>query len=206
MCALGLTHPTLQGVIALSLVWCCWFSGINAELRARIVSGVFAAVCAALVAGFLQYTLPTAPKPIFDPMIELHLPPVLGDIESLKATALANSHTFPSERATMFAGLAIAILLVRLKLGLIAIGCTMAAEIARIYLGLHYPTDILGSFSLAAVMVWLAQMQSASGLGLRFIRWESTSASTFYMCAFFASYQMTTAFQDLRDLVAKILR
>jgi len=203
---LGLTYPTLEGVIVLSLVWCCWFSDIGAEGRASMVSGVFAALCAALVARFLQYTLPTAPKPIFDTMIALHFPPVLGDIESLRATGFANSHAFPSERVTMFAGLGITVFLVRRKLGLFAIGATTVIEISRIYLGLHYPTDILGSFSLAAFMAWLAQMQWGSKLGLPFVRWENVSASTFYMCAFFACYQMTTAFQDLRDFVAQVLR
>jgi membrane-associated phospholipid phosphatase len=199
--AFGLTYPALQGVIVVSLVWCCWFSGIKAEQRARLLSGALAAVFAGLIASILKRTLPTSPKPIFDPVLGLDLPSVLGDIDTLRETSYPNSHSFPSERATMFAGLAIAIFLVRPKLGLLALGCTMAAEISRIYLGLHYPADIIGSFCLAAAIVWFAQMRWGLELGLRFVNWESTSAATFYMCAFFACYQMTTAFQDLRDLL-----
>jgi len=154
----------------------------------------------------LQRTLPTSPQPIFDPLLQLHVPAVLGDIDTLRTTSSPNSHTFPSERATMFAGLAIAVFLIRPKLGLLALGCTMLADVSRIYLGLHYPADIIGSYSLAAAIVWLAQMQWSSELGLRFVRWESISPSTFYMCAFFAYYQVTTAFQDLRDLAGILLR
>jgi membrane-associated phospholipid phosphatase len=204
--AFGITYPTLQGVIIVSLVWCCWFSGINSEMRARVVSGTIAAVFAGLVARFLKLTLPTSPKPIFDSVLGLHLPAVLGDIDTLRATSFPNSHTFPSERATLFAGLAIAIVLVRFELGLLALGCTIIVESSRIYLGLHYPGDIIGGFSLAAATVWFAQMRWASELGLRFVGWESSSSSTFYMGAFFACYQIATAFQDLRDLAAYLLR
>jgi membrane-associated phospholipid phosphatase len=199
-------YPTLEGAVVVSLVWCCWFSRIKAEPRARLVSGVFAAVLAGVIAHLMLHMLPPMPKPIFDPILALHPPDVLGDIDVLRATSFPNSPTFPSERATMFAGLAIAVFLIRYKLGFLALGCTTVVELSRIYLGLHYPTDIMGSFSLAAAILWFAQIRWGSVLGLRFVRWEGASASTFYMCAFFVSYQITTAFQDLRELTAQFFR
>jgi len=203
--AFSVAYPTLQGLAVVSLVWCCWFSGIN-RIASHIVSGTFAAILAGLIAHLLHRTLPTSPQPIFDPLLQLHVPAVLGDIDTLRTTSSPNSHTFPSERATMFAGLAIAVFLIRPKLGLLALGCTMLADVSRIYLGLHYPTGHHRSYSLAAAIVWLAQMQWSSELGLRFVRWKVISHSTFYMCAFFAYYQVTTAFQDLRDLAGILLR
>jgi membrane-associated phospholipid phosphatase len=203
--AFVLSYPTLESAIVVSWVWCCWFSGIEADLRARMVSGALAAVFAALISHFVQWMLPTSPKPIFDAALQLHLPGILGDIESLRTNSFPDAHTFPSDRATMFAGLAIAILLVQPKIGLLALGCTVAAEISRIYLGLHYPTDIVGSFSLAAALVWLAQMPWGPALGPWFVSWERSSAATFYMCAFYLSYQVTNRFQDLRELAAHLL-
>jgi membrane-associated phospholipid phosphatase len=204
--ALGLAYPTLQGVVVVSLLWCCWFSGIKAELRARLASGAFAAVFAGFVAYILNRILATSPKPIFDPAIDLHAPSVLDKMDALGATSFVSAHTFPSERATLFAGLAIAIFLVRPRLGLIALGCTMAPELSRVYLGLHNLNDIVGSFSLAAALVWIAQMEWGSELGLRIVRWESVSAATFYTCAFVACYQIADGFQDLRELAEPFLR
>lgn len=201
--AYGIAYPTLQGVTVVALVWCCWFSGLTPDLRARLMSGTVAAILSGIIAHLVQRGIPTSPKPIFDPFLHLDLPPVLGDIDVLMATASPGSHDFPSERGTMFAGLAIAIFLVRQKIGLIALACTMAVEVSRIYLGLHYPTDIIGSFTLAAAPVWLAQMQWSWELGLGLVRWEMSSPSTFYMCAYLASYGTSTAFQDLRDLAGQ---
>ena len=174
--AVVLAYPTLEGVIVVSLLWCCWFSGITVESRARILSGAVTAVFAGIIAEFVAVT----PFP--------------------------NSPHFPSERAAMFAGLAIAVFLIRPKLGLLAIGCTLVVGVSHVCLGLHRPTDILGSFCLAAALVCLAQMQLGSALGRRLMRWEAASGSTFYMCGFFSSYLVSTAFQDLRPLTSKFLR
>ena len=144
--AFALAYPTLQGMTVILLAWSCWFSGLSVELRARLVGGAIAAMLAALIAGVLNRTLPTSPHPIFDAAIELHPPSVLGDIVSLRAELFPNSHTFPSERATLFAGLSIAIVQVRPKLGFIALGCTIAAEVSRTYLGLHSPPTFSGVF------------------------------------------------------------
>jgi undecaprenyl-diphosphatase len=201
-----MSYPTLESAIVVSCVWYCWFSGIEEGLRARIVSGAFAAVFAALVSHFVQRMLPTSPKPIFDPALQLQVPAILGDIDILRATSFPDTHTFPSDRATLVAGLAIAVLLVRPRIGLAAFGCTMTAEISRIYLGLHYPTDIIGSFFLAACLVWLAQIPRGRALGSWLVNWERSSAASFYMCAFYLSYQVANGFQDLRELTAQLLR
>ncbi len=195
--AFALTYPTLQGIVIVCFVWYCWFSLESAQLRARLVAGTLAAILAGILARLLQRALPTSPKPIFDAAVHLQVPSVLGDFDVLKATSFPNSHTFPSERATLFAGLAIAVLLVRHRIGWLALVCTMAAEFSRVYLGLHYPTDILGSVSLSAAAVWIAQMRWGSAVGGWFIRWERASAPTFYMCAYIASYELTTTFRGL---------
>lgn len=202
--AFGIAYPTLQGVTVVALVWCCWFSGLTPDLRARLMSGAVAAILSGIIARLVQRGLPTSPKPIFDPFLHVDVPAVLGNIDVLKATSFPSSHTFPSERGTMFAGLAIAVFLVRPTIGLIALACTTTAEVSRVYLGLHYPTDIIGSFSLAAATVWLAQMRWGSKPGFGLVRWEAASPATFYMCAYLASYATSTAFQDLRDLASQI--
>lgn len=202
--AAGLAYPSVEGVIALSLVWGCWFSVNAPQSRARLVSGVFAGVLAGVLAYLVQHALPPMPKPLFDPLLRLHPPAVLGDFDASTANPFAASPTFPSERATMFAGLAIAVLLIRRRLGLLALGCTMLVESSRIFLGLHYPSDIMGSYFLAGTIACLGQMRAGVRIGRLLVEWEEASPATFYMCAYFASYEMTSGFADFRELIAQI--
>lgn len=203
--AFGAVYPIVEGAIVVSLLWCCWFSHVGPESRARLVSGVCAAVLAALVAYFLKGWLPSTPKPIFDSAIGLRIPDVLGDAAALRSAPFAGNSGFPSERAVLFAGLAIAILPVRFDLGLVALASTLVVELARVYLGLHYPTNALGSLALAATLAWLAQMRPSLELGTLILRWERDAAASFYLCGFLLSYLLVTAFQDVRDLAERFL-
>jgi membrane-associated phospholipid phosphatase len=201
--AFALASPTFQTVSVVFLLWLCWRAEPNAQARARLASGAIAAVLAAMAAHLANLALPTPPKPIFDPAIDLHPLPVLGDIAVLKATSFVASHSFPSARATLFAGLAIAIVLVRSRLGAIALGCTLLTELSRVALGLHYPADIAGSFALAAAFAQLTQLRASAPIGLWFVRWERRSAPTFYAFGLLACYELAGGFQELRDLAAQ---
>lgn len=204
--AFVLASPTLQTGAVVFLAWLCWRSQGKPELPARLATGAVAAVGAAMAAHLLNLALPTPPKPIFDPAIDLHPVAVLGDIGEMKTTAFVASHSFPSPRATLFAGLAIAVALVRPRLGAVALVCTLLPELSRIALGLHYPADIVGSFALAAAFVQLAQLSSIAPLGLWVVGWEKRFAPMFYLSGLLACYQLTGGFQDLRDLAGQWLR
>jgi len=169
----GAAYPTVEGVIALSLVWCCWFSGTDPEPRVRLAYGIVAAVIATVLAHFLQQMFPSALKPIFDPALNIHPLDVLGNMDVVRATANTGGPNFPTERGTLFAGLAIAVFLAHPAIGLIALACTICVECCRIYLGLHYPSDIMGSFFLAASVVCFAEAATGLELGRRLLVWES---------------------------------
>jgi membrane-associated phospholipid phosphatase len=201
--AFAFASATFQAVSVLFLLWLCWRAEPNAQARARLASGAIAAVLAAIAAHLANIALASPPKPIFDPAIDLQPPAVLGDIAAFKATSFVASHSFPSARATLFAGLAIAIVLVRSRLGAVALGCTLLAELSRVALGFHYPADTVGSFALAAAFAQVARLPATTPIGLWFVRWERRSAPTFYAFGVLACYELTGGFQDLRDLAAQ---
>lgn len=202
--AVGLSYPSVEGIIVVSLVWGCWFSATDPHARARLASGLVAAVLASGVAYLLHRMFPAMPKPLFDPALGLRPLAVLGNIDASNAGALAKSGSFPSERATLFAGLAIAVFTVRPRFGGVALAGTMLVEFSRIWLGLHYPSDIIGSFCLAGTVVCLGQMHWGIRASRLLVNWEMVSPPIFYMCASFASYQLVSGFQDLRELASEI--
>jgi undecaprenyl-diphosphatase len=191
-------NPTLHGVIIVALLWYCWFKD-GPPARAMIAVGVSGAILAGIIGRFLQRHFPTYPRPIYDPALQL---PGEAVGEIIRSAA----NTFPSERATLFAGLGIVIFLVRPRLGLLAISYTLMVDTGRIYLGLHYPADLLGSVAIAAFFVWITQIPWGMAFGHALLTWESRTPSLFYTMAFLVSYQMATAFADLRAIVSSFYR
>ena len=200
----AMTYPAVQGVAVVSLACGCWFMHSGSEVRRRLLRGSVAAVAAALAALVVQELIPVVLKPIFDPAAQVHPASVLGGIDSLRAAANPNSQSFPSERATLYAGVAIAVFASSRPIGTLALLASIVPELCRIYLGLHYPSDILGSFLLAAAIFWLMELEAPLGLDGPALRWERISPASFYTAAFAACYGLATAFEDLRTFLSML--
>lgn len=79
---------------------------------------------------------------------------------------------FPSDHATMAGAVATGLLLVSRRLGLVASACAVLMAAARVYVGVHYPRDVLAGLLLGAVVAlgcWLLLRRPVTGLveGLR---------------------------------------
>ena len=60
--------------------------------------------------------------------------------------------SFPSDHATMAGAVAAGLLLVSWRLGLLAVAAAALMGFARIYIGAHYPSDVLAGFALGAAV------------------------------------------------------
>ncbi|WP_327073667.1 phosphatase PAP2 family protein [Kitasatospora purpeofusca] len=67
----------------------------------------------------------------------------------------AGTYSFVSDHSTMSMGIAVALFLVNRRLGWIAGGLAMLQGFCRMYMGVHYPTDVIGGFALAVAVVLL---------------------------------------------------
>ncbi|GAA1227960.1 phosphatase PAP2 family protein [Kitasatospora nipponensis] len=67
----------------------------------------------------------------------------------------AGTHSFVSDHSTMSMGIAVALFLVNRRLGAIAGGLALLQGFCRMFMGLHYPTDVLGGYALATAVVLL---------------------------------------------------
>jgi membrane-associated phospholipid phosphatase len=186
---------TYSGVILMALIYACWFDTEDLEKRSQILIGTLVSFAAGCVSRLLQYTLSTHPRPFFDPELPFHPPSGLGE------QPLNTWNSFPSDHATVFAGLVVVIYLAKPTLAVFAAAFTVLVESLRVYMGAHYPSDLIGGAALAAMMVWTAQTPRVVSLGRRMAGWERTSPSLFYMFAFFITYQIATLFVDVRHVV-----
>jgi undecaprenyl-diphosphatase len=189
--------PTFSGCVLMALIWSCWFGTEDRDLRAHILMGTLAAFGAGIISRSLQYSLPTHLRPVYDR--------VLG-FQQLAGVDISHNvwNSFPSDHATVFTGLALVIWLAASRLGVFAMVFILFVEAARIYVGGHFPSDLIGAAGLAAMIVWIAQADWAISIGRSIVAWEKKAPSLFYMIAFFISYQIASLFLDVRNAMSLI--
>jgi membrane-associated phospholipid phosphatase len=66
--------------------------------------------------------------------------------------------SFPSDHATMAGAVAAGLLLVSWRLGLLAVAAAAVMGFARIYIGAHYPLDVLAGFTVGATVTLLSYL------------------------------------------------
>jgi undecaprenyl-diphosphatase len=184
-----------SGIFLLSLIWYAWFCSTELHYRRRILVGTMGAAFSGIFSRVLQLTLPTHVRPLHDPQLNF-LPP-----EGVSPDTLNHWNSFPSDHAAVFFGLVAVIFFSQAKLGYLAFVWTAIVSGGRIYLGYHYPTDVLAGAALGVISV--STLQGRFHLfESRLLSFEKRAAPAFYMTAFFVTYQIATLFDDLRELLA----
>jgi undecaprenyl-diphosphatase len=64
-------------------------------------------------------------------------------------------YSFASDHATLGMAIAVGLFLVSRKLGLVAIAVAFFQGFARVYMGVHYPSDVIGGFALGTATALL---------------------------------------------------
>jgi len=78
--------------------------------------------------------------------------------------------SFPSDHAVMSAAVAAGILVTDRRLGVLALGAALLMAFARVYVGAHYPVDVLAGLAFGAAVTVLAGLV-ARPLLRRVVRW-----------------------------------
>ncbi|MCP9987485.1 phosphatase PAP2 family protein [Streptomyces sudanensis] len=147
--AMGFTGEYgIMAGLGLLLLWCWW--GVrrrgtpeeSASATAGIVWAPLAAVIALLVnvpiRGFVE-----RPRPFREHR----------GLEVLVAGK--TDFSFVSDHSTMAMALAVGLFIVHRRFGLAALALALAEGFCRVYMGVHYPTDVVGGFALGTAVALL---------------------------------------------------
>ena len=153
-----------KGIVTMTVFWWLWFRG-DAEQQQRnrkiLVSTLIGAFVALFLGRFLQVALPFRARPMHT---EGFLMP-LGTEKKMEEWS-----SFPSDHSALFYSLATGFGLISRPAGLLAyLYYFVAICVPRMYLGLHYPTDLLAGALIGAVSTLAAAALFRENLSARLL-------------------------------------
>jgi undecaprenyl-diphosphatase len=194
-----------KGAVFLTLYWWFWFAPEqDRRLRNRqiIIAAIIGAVVALALNRALAAALPFRVRPMYAAGIGYHAPSLAF------AVNLEKWNSFPSDSATYWFALSCGLFRLNRPLGVAAmLYSALWMCLVRLYLGIHYPSDLLAGAVLGVVVVWaVAWLMARQGALAKFLMSRVTIAEhdhpqLFYAVAFVISFELTVMFDDLRDLV-----
>ena len=192
-------NSLLKGGTLVALLWWSWAQVESRERRAAAAwafAGVFLAIAAARG---MQNFLPVRPRPLRDlaDASAGFVPPAGVILDGLERWS-----SFPSDHAALAFGVSTAIFLIHRRAGLFAYAWSLAVVcLPRVYLGLHYPSDILGGAAVGvAVTAAVAHLPVLGRTRLAGSEMMRHYRGLVYAVLFLMTYQMATMFDDVRNL------
>ncbi|MET7608881.1 phosphatase PAP2 family protein [Streptomyces avermitilis] len=133
--------------MVLLVVWCWW--GVRRRSGEDAASSVAALVWAPLAAGIA--VLVNVPIRGF-----VERPRPFVDHQGLDVLVSGKTDfSFVSDHATLTMAMAVGLFVANRKFGLAGIGLALLEGFCRVYMGVHYPTDVVGGFALGTAVTLL---------------------------------------------------
>lgn len=193
----------LKGGVAMAVLWWLWFHSREERNQARqcVLPTILMSMAALLVARSLAYALPFRPRPCMAPGIDFRMP------YTMTTQWLMHWSAFPSDHAVLFFALATGIYSAWRKLGLLLyLYFTLLVCFPRLYLGIHWFTDLVAGAILGIAIAWVGYLPAVRAwINRPLMPLAQTHPSLFYSALFLLTYQIATLFTDVRALGHMVL-
>jgi undecaprenyl-diphosphatase len=189
-----------NSVLVISAFWWCWFRSSDQATRSRdrehVVATLVAGIISIVIARGLALSLPFRVRPRFEPALHFVLP------AAWNSSFFADWSSFPSDTAMMFATLATGLCFIGTRVGLLAsLYVPLVICFPRIYIGFHYPTDVLAGLVLGMACGYVGnQLRPRQWVANPVLRWELSWPASFYTAFFLLTYEFATLFVSVRGI------
>lgn len=191
-------EPLLKCGVLTAFFWWAWFrkGSDKSRDRAILITGIVAAMASLAFCRAAAYLLPYRVRPVFESSLAFR-PPFFDN-----SASLINWSSFPSDHAGLCGALAATLFLVSRRTGVIAgIYTFLFICLPRIYVGDHYPSDILVGGGIGVFFVWLFQRAAIRDRLVRKpLHLLESAPAGFYLMSYVGSLLLTTNFEIVRKL------
>jgi len=175
------------------LYWWAWFrpGEDKTEKRDFLIFGMVWSLVALFVSRLLAYMLPFRTRPMHNP--ELHFQIPYGQNTNM----LLNWSSFPSDHAAVYFAVAVCLYFVSRRMGIFALCWALFVTcLPRVYLGIHYPTDVIAGALIGVGIAFLAKTPAIKTTR-PILRWCTENPGPFYAIMFLFTLQLATAFESV---------
>jgi undecaprenyl-diphosphatase len=191
------TNTLAKGGVIAAMIWWAWFRPAENKTADHeyLFYGILASFFSVVSARVLADVLPYRQRPIHNAALHFQIPYHVN-----LANNVIDWSSFPSDHAAMFFALATCIFFVSRGAGILALlHALLAVSLSRVYMGMHYPTDILAG---AALGVGFASLAKISAIRITVTRpamgWLEKSPGTFYAFLFILTFLVAVIFDPVR--------
>ena len=196
------TNSLAKGGVIAAVLWWIWFDHHQDQFRHQeiLVSTLAATAVAILAARALALALPFSTRPLYNPDLHFQHP---FNAESVR---LEGWSSFPSDHAALFFALATGIFVCSRPMGVLAfLHAFFIIGLPRVYLGIHYPTDVIVGALMGSITAYLfTTLKARQVISWLPIQWMHKHPGSFYACFFLASWQIVTLFSGLLEVLRAV--
>jgi membrane-associated phospholipid phosphatase len=192
-----------KGIPIMGLLLFFWFRDTDPKSNTRklVIASFVGCLVAVFIARVANHLLPFQPRPSAN--LALPVLSYAGLLEQ-ETQALFDWSSFPSDHAAMFFSLATGIFLISRSVGVFTFFyIAIFIALPRIYLGLHYPTDILAGAILGVICGVLCTRKRMINLyGNMCMNLLKKYPAAFQTALFIFSVEVCVMFNDIRRILS----
>jgi len=189
----------LEGGFIMALLWWAWFRNGETVTRDRqiVVMSIVMSVVALVVTRILADVVGFRERPRYVAALHFKLPSGSAGYDMIRWSS------FPSDHAVLYFFMATSLFFISRKVGILAyLHAFFVVCLTRMYLGIHYPTDILVGILLGVGFASLAlNDRFRAWIASPPLRWFERNPNAFYPAFFLSTMVIATEFDPVRELI-----